>query len=192
LFLINRVLSRKFFGFHRLTAEELNDPAVEIVDLNGYNVCLTSLDLAYPEIHPERMIRSDRAITPINLPFGASAKDVRRIFGKPILQIDNSKSIPGHMVMVYKRHIWAYRSCCQIHFLNQRLYMVIDEIKKPFRPGLFIAGTILHEMGYEQIVDHEQTYDPTYITDDQNNLMMIEEEILVRVRVQEAPGIQPA
>jgi len=61
---------------------------------------------------------------------------------------------------------------------------VIDEMKKPFRPGLFIGGSILSALEYGEELNNLQNHEFTYLIDAQNNMMTVTEEIMVTIRVQ--------
>ncbi len=181
-----RTIRRKLLGYHQLTASQYKDPTLDIPDLNGYEICLKANELTLPVNGKENVFVTEKVLQPYKIGFGNSPSQVIKAIGKPLIRIDNSDMVPGHTVLVFKRMVWAYRSCCQAHFMENKLFLVIDSIKKPFRPGLFIAGSILSALGYGEDLIYVQNNETTCLTDAHKNVMTIEEEIMVTIRVQQA------
>lgn len=179
-----RNLFRKLFGYYKLTARQFIDPGTDIPEIYGYSIYLNKEEIACPGLNGASMIFSGKPIQPYDIEFGYSPARVREVLGLPILTIDNSRQIHGHQVMVFKRRISEYKSCCQAHFINHKLFLVTDEIKKPFRPGIFITRAIINILGYATDGLEDPDYGNTIITDSANNLMIIGEEISVKIRVQ--------
>jgi hypothetical protein len=106
-------------------------PTLDLDDFVPANMLLDSADFTFLQGSVEHEVSlSKEIIQPFGVPFGLSSKMLSRYIKRPSIIINNQENIPNHEIHLIRRKLGKIIIASQFHFINERLFYVVDEFNR--------------------------------------------------------------
>ncbi len=128
------------------------DPDFYCPEMRSYELFYLPDNLRIPEAAEEPEVTfmgTDTEIEPVGVRFNDSGSAVSRKLGKPFLIVKNDRNLPNHRIYLYKRRIGNYKTTTQVHLMNNRVKLVIEQFSKVFIDNVTFLHQIIRSLGYE-------------------------------------------
>ena len=185
---------RKLLRKKNVSIDAYLHPDFYCPEMRSYGLLYHPSDIRFPDPNndPEAVfINTSKTVQSHRLSCAMPERLVIKALGSPFLKINNSKNIPNHSILLYKRRIDKYKTTTQVHLINKRVIMVFEQFSKIFINKVYYSHNIIDSLGLgispsdkETLISDKGTGPPAPLVflDPNGGAVRIEESVSIDVK----------